>query len=41
LGQDPYRTHVGISEVALTIRIVVGILVGVALLLGVVALLVR
>src|SRR5205807_8364276 len=36
LGQDPYRTQVGISEGALAIGIVVGVLVGLALLIGVV-----
>lgn len=34
LGQDPYRTQVGISEGALAIRIVVGVFVGLALLIG-------
>ncbi len=41
LGQDPYRTQVGMSEAALTVYIVVSILVGVALLLGAVAVMVR
>jgi hypothetical protein len=34
LSQDPYRTHVGISENALTIWILVGVVVGLALLVG-------
>lgn len=34
LGQDPYRTQVGMSETALALWIVASILVGVALLLG-------
>ena len=37
LGQDPYRTQVGMSEAALGVLIVVAILLGVALLLGAVA----
>ena len=41
LGQDPYRTQVGISEGALAIGIVAGVVVGLALLLGAVAALVR
>lgn len=41
LSQDPYRTQVGISEGALTGYIVFAILVGVSLLLGVVAAMVR
>src|SRR6478672_9897334 len=35
LGQDPYRIQVGISEGALAVGIVVGVLVGLALLIGV------
>jgi hypothetical protein len=34
LGQDPYRTEVGISESALAVGIVVGTFIGVALLIG-------
>ena len=34
LGQDPYRTQVGMSETALVLWIVVAILVGSALLVG-------
>ncbi|MEK6259373.1 MAG: hypothetical protein AABP62_12220 [Planctomycetota bacterium] len=41
LGQDPYRTQVGMSEIALAMWIVVAALVGVALLLGAVAAMVR
>lgn len=41
LGQDPYRTQVGMSETELTVWIVGAILLGVALLLGTVAALVR
>ena len=41
LGQDPYRTHVGMGEIALAMWIVVAVLVGVALLLGAVAAMVR
>ena len=41
LGQDPYRTQVGMSEVALAMSIVVPILVCLALLLGAVAVMVR
>ena len=41
LGQDPYRTQVGMSEIALALSIVVPILVVLALLLGAVAVMVR
>lgn len=41
LGQDPYRTQVGISESALALSIMVAVLLGVALLLGVIAAMVR
>jgi hypothetical protein len=37
LAQDPYRTQIGISEGELIIWIVVGIIIGMALLLGAVA----
>jgi hypothetical protein len=37
-GIDAYRSHVGISELALGLRIGVGILVGLALLLSTIAL---
>ncbi len=37
LGQDPYRTQVGMSETVLALWIVVAALVGAALLLGAVA----
>jgi hypothetical protein len=37
LGQDPYRTQVGMSEAALAVWIVIASLVGAALLLGAVA----
>ena len=36
LGQDPYRTQVGMSEAALVLSIIVAVLLGVALLIGVV-----
>ena len=41
LGQDPYRTQVGISEGALAIGIVVGVFLLIGAVLGIVALLVR
>lgn len=41
LGQDPYRTQVGISEGALAIGIVVGVFLLIGAVLGMVALLVR
>ena len=41
LGFDAYRSHVGISELALGVRIGVAILVGLALILGTIALLVH
>jgi len=41
LGQDPYRTQVGISEGALTIGIMVGVFLLIGAVLGMVALLVR
>ena len=34
LGQDPYRTQIGMSETALVLAIVVYVLIGVALLIG-------
>ena len=34
---DAYRTHVGISELALGLRVVVAVLVGLAFLVGVIA----
>ena len=37
LGQDPYRTQVGMSETALALWIVVATLVGISLLFGAVA----
>lgn len=40
-GVDAYRSHVGISELALGVRIVVAMLVGLALILGTIALAVR
>lgn len=40
-GIDAYRSHVGISDLALGLRIGVAILVGLALILGTIALLVR
>lgn len=36
LGQDPYRTQVGISEAALTLSIIVAVVLGTALVLGVI-----
>ncbi len=39
-GIDAYRSHVGISDLALGLRIGVAILVGLALILGTIALLV-
>ena len=41
LGQDPYRTQVGIGEGALTIGIVAGVFLLIFAVLGIVALLVR
>lgn len=41
LGQDPYRTQVGISDGALAIGIVGGVLLLIGAVLGMVALLVR
>jgi hypothetical protein len=41
LSQDPYRTQVGISETALAIWILVGVVVGLALLIGVMVALLR
>ncbi len=41
VGQDPYRIQVGMSETALALWIIVAALLGVALLLGAVAGLVR
>jgi hypothetical protein len=38
---DPYRTHVGISEVALGLSIAASIVIGLALVFGVVAIFVR
>ena len=40
LGQDPYRTHVGISESALTIGILVAVFLVVGSMLGLVGLMV-
>ncbi len=37
LGQDPYRTQVGMGEAAFAVSIAVAVLLGVALLLGAVA----
>ena len=37
LGQDPYRTQIGMSEAALTVAIIVYALLGVSLLIGTVA----
>ena len=37
-GIDAYRSHVGISDLALGLRTAVGILVGLALILGTIAL---
>ena len=41
LGQDPYRTQVGMSEPALVLLIVFAVLLGVALLIGTVVAVVR
>ena len=41
LGQDPYRTQVGMSEAALAMSIIAAALFGVVLLLGAVAVMVK